>query len=141
MQRVVAELTRQPGAYMILLRLDAPLRMDLHRFRGGDLPAGDYAYCGSAYGPGGIGARVARHLRAEKRIRWHIDRLTAPGRIRGVALLPGGGECDLVKELLSRGADAPLRGFGSSDCRICPAHLLRLPPGFRSPIPTMGLAG
>jgi Uri superfamily endonuclease len=106
-----------------------------------DLPAGDYAYCGSAYGPGGIGARVARHLRTVKPVRWHIDRLTAASRIRAVGLLPGGGECDLVHQLLSRGAEIPLPGFGSSDCRTCPAHLLQLPPGFCPPIAAFDVAG
>ena len=41
------------------------------------LAAGQYAYVGSAHGPGGLRARVGRHLRAEKPLHWHIDYLTA----------------------------------------------------------------
>jgi Uri superfamily endonuclease len=40
------------------------------------LPAGRYLYCGSAKGPGGLKARLSRHMRRGKSVRWHIDRLT-----------------------------------------------------------------
>jgi len=42
----------------------------------------------------------------------------------------GGHECDLVNELLAGGASVALAGFGSSDCRRCPAHLLAAPGRF-----------
>ena len=92
------------------------------------LPAGCYAYCGSAYGPGGLQARIGRHLRADKALRWHVDRLTAAGRIVDFRAVPGGRECDLLDRLLEApGASVPVPGFGSSDCRRCPAHLVALP--------------
>lgn len=37
------------------------------------LQPGVYAYVGSAFGPGGLQARVGRHLKLVKRPRWHID--------------------------------------------------------------------
>ena len=38
---------------------------------------------------------------------------------------------DLVRDLLELpGASVPVPGFGSSDCRACPAHLVALPAGF-----------
>ena len=120
-----------PGAYLLVIALDRELPVRLPRRPEAVLPCGLYGYCGSARGPGGLAARVRRHLRADKRPHWHIDRLTAAGRIVDVHLRPGGSECDLVNELLSQpDVGVPIPGFGSSDCRRCPAHLVALPTDF-----------
>ncbi len=121
----------EPGAYLLLIELAAPLALEIPRLGAATLAPGRYAYGGSAYGPGGLRARIGRHLRSDKSPRWHIDRLTAAGRVIGVRALPGGQECDLVRDLLRvPGAGVPVPGFGSSDCRNCPAHLVMLPAGF-----------
>lgn len=133
MPDVVGELPREAGAYVLLIRLATQLDLDISAFSGKSLLPGLYAYCGSAYGPGGIRARVSRHLRNDKPMRWHVDRLTAAGRVEQVGIRIGGRECDLVGELLTRGSLAELPGFGSSDCRTCPAHLLSLPDGKNLP--------
>jgi len=87
-----------------------------------------YLYAGSAYGPGGIPARVKRHLKPDKKVHWHIDRLTNAGTVVSVIPVPGGKECAIVAAALRLpGVSAPSPEFGSSDCAICPAHLLRLP--------------
>ena len=63
------------GAY--LLFLDVPANVVLpDRFATSQLDDGHYLYAGSAYGPGGIRARAARHLRRDKSRRWHVDWLT-----------------------------------------------------------------
>ncbi|MBU6268899.1 MAG: DUF123 domain-containing protein [Sphingomonadales bacterium] len=83
-------------------------------------------YAGSAYGPGGIGARVARHLRWGKAVKWHVDALTGAADWLGAVAVPGGRECDVVATLLANdGFETALAGFGSSDCRVCAGHLLR----------------
>lgn len=120
-----------PGAYLLIVDLCRPLRLDLPRLARPRLPAGRYAYCGSAKGPGGLRARLARHLRRDKALRWHVDRLTAAGRVAALAALPEGEECVLRAALQAEpGVTAPVPGFGSSDCRRCPSHLLALPPAF-----------
>jgi Uri superfamily endonuclease len=120
-----------PGAYVLVIDLDRPLRLDIARLPPAVLPAGRYAYCGSAYGPGGLRARVARHLRPCKAVRWHVDRLTEAGRVASVHAVENGRECELLARLLDApGASVPVAGFGSSDCRRCPAHLVALPEGF-----------
>lgn len=114
------------GAYLLLIELAEPLGFAL----GGRplaLEAGSYAYCGSANGPGGIAARVARHLRKDKKAHWHIDALTMAARETTALAFPGGSECALMDRLLGSGlAKVPIAGFGSSDCRHCEAHLARL---------------
>lgn len=114
-----------PGAYALELRLELPLRLDVGRLGTVLLPAGRWRYFGSARGPGGLQARVLRHLRpAGRRDRWHIDRLTREVRVSRLLLVPGGSECVLVRRHLALGWTARVPGFGSSDCRDCPAHLL-----------------
>jgi Uri superfamily endonuclease len=127
MPGAVGELPREAGAYVLLINLGGPLSLDMPAFRGKSLAPGLYGYCGSAFGPGGIRARVSRHLRGDKPMRWHVDRLTVAGRVEQAGIRIGGRECDLAGELLARGCMAVLPGFGSSDCRGCPAHLLRMP--------------
>ena len=120
-----------PGAYLLVVDLDAPLALDIASLSPAVLAPGRYAYCGSARGPGGIRARVARHLRAGKAARWHVDRLTAAAAVVSVFAQPGAGECELFARLLAApGVRVPVRGFGSSDCRRCPAHLAAVPADF-----------
>ena len=94
------------------------------------LPRGRYLYAGSAHGPGGIRARARRHLRPEKPVHWHVDRLTNAFGVALVIACPGGSECALLARARSMpGAGVPAPGFGATDCRTCPAHLVRLPDG------------
>lgn len=123
-----AGLPPEAGAYALLIVLDRPCRLAIATLAPATLAAGRYLYLGSARGPGGIRARVARHLRRNKPKHWHVDHLTARGRIAGVIAAPGGSECALARRALRfHSVAAPVAGFGSSDCRTCPAHLLRLP--------------
>lgn len=113
-------LTATPGAYVLLVELPEPLQFD---FAGGSarLAPGFYLYCGSARGPGGLAARIARHMRRAKKIRWHIDRLTTAGVTHGAWIFPDGDECALARRCES--LPTPLPGFGASDCPTCRSHL------------------
>jgi len=114
-----------PGAYALLVEVRIPVTLP-PRCVASELLPGRYVYVGSANGPGGIRARCRRHLRAEKPIHWHIDRLTVgaePGRNLAVAF-PGKTECTLAAALRSGLAEAsPVLGFGNTDCKSCQAHL------------------
>lgn len=84
-------------------------------------------YVGSARGPGGIMARLSRHLSKEKRLRWHIDYITSLSCSRPLLALyaesPQDLEERLARELLrSPCLRASYTGFGSSD-RASPTHL------------------
>lgn len=121
-----ADLGGLRGAYALVLALPGPLVVRVGR-RTATLPAGRYVYGGRAYGPGGLGARLTRHARPDKRRCWHVDQLTATGRIEAMWACPGADECAVVAAALAHpGAAIPLRGFGASDCRACAAHLVRL---------------
>lgn len=122
------------GAYLLLIRLPAPLVVGIPTLPPATLAPGHYVYCGSARGPGGIRARLARHFRPDKRPHWHIDRLTMAGAAMQAVAVPGGNECDLAARLLATpfgecGRFAhPVPGFGASDCRRCVSHLLKWTP-------------
>jgi len=121
-----ASLPSSPGAYALLITLDAPARLPTPRF-GGVLAPGRYCYFGSARGPGGIRARCARHLRRDKTMRWHIDWLTRVATNLVVSPHPADTECTLAARLIAfSGVSVPVAGFGSSDCRRCPAHLVHI---------------
>jgi Uri superfamily endonuclease len=112
-----------PGAYVLVIELPRPITVRLRNKPPVSLAAARYLYCGSAKGPGGLRARIARHMRHGKTMRWHIDYLTEVGRVRGAWTLVGGHECELVSALSH--LPMPIEGFGNSDCRRCRSHLLR----------------
>ncbi|MEE8332606.1 MAG: DUF123 domain-containing protein, partial [Alphaproteobacteria bacterium] len=66
-----------PGAYALLILLKRRFAGNIGALGRVDLPPGAYLYLGSARGPGGLRARLARHARRGKRLHWHVDRLTA----------------------------------------------------------------
>ncbi|MFO7764873.1 MAG: DUF123 domain-containing protein [Pelovirga sp.] len=85
---------------------------------------GWYGYCGSAFGPGGLRARLRHHFSPTCRCHWHIDYLKAHARLRTVCWCADiNHEHNLSRYLLEAGAQVPVAGFGSSDCG-CISHLV-----------------
>ncbi len=121
-----------PGTYALVLRFSKRLEIVVGRLGVLEAQPGYYVYVGSALGPGGLAARVGRHLYSEKTLRWHIDYLRAEAQVEEVWYATGkrNQECRWAGVLRSLpGASMPLAGFGASDCG-CPSHLLffTLPP-------------
>jgi Uri superfamily endonuclease len=127
-----------PGAYAIELLLSEACTVTVGQLGKFKFPPGIYIYSGSAFGPGGISARLGRHIRAKsKACRWHIDYLREITRRRACCYIqanPGAMvekpyECSWSQALLSLpGAAVPVQGFGASDCiSTCPAHLVCFP--------------
>ena len=90
------------------------------------LQPGYYVYVGSAFGPGGLKARIAHHKTSAARPHWHIDYLRSILHLKAVWYTY---DCkqhehrwaDTLRGL--KGARLPLAGFGASDCS-CKSHLL-----------------
>lgn len=120
-----------PGTYALLLELHQPTELRVGRLGRMRFDSPFYLYFGSAFGPGGLGARLKHHLQPTGRAHWHIDYLRQAAGVLGVwhtrdtAAL----ECSWANAASAlRGASLVPR-FGSSDCR-CHSHLLavqRLP--------------
>jgi Uri superfamily endonuclease len=111
-----------PGAYVLQIDLAEPVLVRMAGKLHAELSSGRYLYCGSANGPGGLKARLARHMRRGKSVHWHIDQLTERGTVTGAWIVRNGQECDLVAMLAP--LPMPIPGFGSSDCVRCRSHLL-----------------
>jgi Uri superfamily endonuclease len=106
--------------YQLLIEVTRPVRVSIGRLGRFIFPAGRYIYTGSARR--NFAARVARHLRREKTLRWHIDYLlAAPGvRIAGTRHYVEN-ECAINQ---ATPGIVPVSGFGASDCRRgCGSHL------------------
>jgi histidyl-tRNA synthetase len=86
-----------PGFYAMAIELNDEVAVRLSGRSPIALPAGRYLYCGSAKGPGGLKARLSRHMRRGKSVRWHVDQLTEQGLVVGSWISPGGDECELVQ--------------------------------------------
>jgi Uri superfamily endonuclease len=108
-----------PGLYTLLLALEAPL---LAPSRNGvaKLEPGLYTYIGSA--GGGLRGRVCRHIASPRKLRWHVDALTASNRSVLLAVAWSEGvwgvpwEDKLASAVCWLG-EAPAPGFGASDSR------------------------
>lgn len=125
----LTEFPTDPGTYLLLMRLNTSITMQIGKLGEFAFAAGEYAYVGSAHGPGGLRARLTRHLRAEKALHWHIDYLTVYAPVAAVWWLssPERLECDWAQIVQAQpGISVPVARFGASDCR-CPAHLFMLP--------------
>ncbi|MGI9379847.1 MAG: GIY-YIG nuclease family protein [Methyloligellaceae bacterium] len=116
------------GAYALCFQLERGLELSHPEKLSGPYSPGTYVYCGNANGAGGIQSRLRYHFRRQKKPHWHIDHLTTVTveTIQAFAISDTS-ECDLIEILLNTNAFIiPRKGFGSSDCKYCASHLLRL---------------
>ncbi len=120
------DLPALPGAYILEFDITDSVDLRVGRLGAVSLAPGRYRYYGSARGPGGVRARVLRHLEPEGRSdHWHIDALTRAVPVARVWIAFDEGECELMAgDLGSRDWQIAVEGFGSSDCRVCRTHLL-----------------
>lgn len=120
---------RQPGTYVLILQLPQAAGVQVGQLGYFSFAPGWYAYAGSARGPGGLTARVRRHLQATTAQHWHVDYLRAYARSVAVWYAVGTKrrECRWAQALSELpGASVPAPRFGASDCR-CAAHLVHFP--------------
>lgn len=117
--------TGRRGCYLLRLSLSNPATIRVGRAGERHFPAGFYMYVGSAFGPGGVRARLAHHLRVSSKPHWHVDYLRQIAEVDQVWF------SETEEKLEHRWAEAvaevtgcqPLEpGLGASDCN-CPTHL------------------
>ncbi len=115
------------GTYILHLELESEKRLLVGKFGAIRLAVGPYAYVGRAFGPGGLAARLAHHLKGAASMHWHIDFLRPHARVREIWFghTSPSDEHLWIRALSQiRGVTVPVEGFGSSDCR-CRSHLVR----------------
>jgi Uri superfamily endonuclease len=114
-----------PGTYALVLALVEPTELQIGRLGSIRFDSPYYLYFGSAFGPGGLQARIKHHLRPLRRAHWHIDYLRRAAEVLDVWYTSDNMrlECIWANIALENRNTSQVRGFGSSDCR-CQSHLL-----------------
>ena len=106
--------------YRLHIRLAERVTVQVGKLGRFIFPAGRYVYTGSARR--GLEARIARHYKKDKPLRWHIDYLTT----RPQAEIFQVDRLDMPECAANRtvAGDIIAPGFGASDCRAgCGSHL------------------
>ena len=118
-------ITNKSGTYALIARSERSRSLTIGQLGSFEAQSGYYVYIGSAFGPGGIHARISHHSRLAAKPHWHMDYLrpqvdiieiwyTTDEKIR---------EHHWANHLAAhRLSHPPLHGFGASDCS-CIAHL------------------
>ncbi len=109
------------GLYIAVFYLPIEQRITIGRRGRYRFRPGVYFYVGSAQK--NLSARIERHARTDKALRWHIDYLSVKAPMIGAITVSGSREreCQMAAEL--KGAyELVIPGFGASDCR-CGGHL------------------
>ena len=114
-----------PGTYALILFSSLDRLLSIGRLGQLHLRPGYYVYVGSAFGRGGVRARIAHHARPSRRLHWHIDYLKKVAQLSEIwwthdPIRREHQWASVVSRL--RGATIPLLGFGASDC-VCNSHL------------------
>ena len=127
--QVRAKIPAQGGTYILLMRVQMPSTVEIGKKGAIRLRPGFYLYVGSAFGPGGLRARVGRHARDEKPLRWHIDYLRQKAHLAAVYFSTDEDhlEDDWAESIQAwPGVQVPMPGFGASDSKVL-SHLFFCP--------------
>ncbi len=116
------------GTYVLVITLGTDTDIEVGALGKHHFHSGKYCYVGSAMG--GLDQRVSRHISKEKKMRWHIDRLTiVADSVYAYESYPDFiPECELARMAVACGMTPAMRGFGCSDCS-CGTHLFEAPEG------------
>ncbi|UCD77522.1 MAG: GIY-YIG nuclease family protein [Desulfobacterales bacterium] len=115
-----------PGTYALVFCASMEKAVNIGKLGTLFLKPGFYVYIGSAFGPGGLRARINHHLNNFTRPHWHMDYLKGCLNLTEIWYTHDRvhREHQWAETLeQTRGASAALPGFGSSGCR-CHTHLL-----------------
>ena len=116
----------QRGTYVLVMQCRRAVKVQIGQLSNMCMEIGWYLYIGSAFGSGGLKARVGRHLREQKKKHWHIDYLLPNITVREIWYRCANRKLEhhWADAILSQPNSAiPVLGFGSSDCN-CKTHLV-----------------
>ena len=119
------EISQDAGTYIVILSSDENRPVLIGACGPLQLQPGYYLYAGSALGPGGLRARVGRHLGGTGQPRWHIDFLRQVTLPHEAWLYTGHDrqEHNWANALGNMpDVEATIPGLGASDCS-CATHL------------------
>ncbi len=114
------------GTYALIMQSSLNTTVQIGKWGKLVIHPGFYIYVGSAFGPGGVKARVLRHCRVAKSKHWHIDYLR-DFVIPVCAWFSYSSEhfehqwAQVFSDMVNV---SPVKGFGCSDC-ACYSHLFK----------------
>jgi Uri superfamily endonuclease len=114
------------GTYTLSMRLPRATTIRIGALGEFKFPRGNYLYIGSAMN--GLAQRIARHVRPDKKLHWHIDYFLAHAQITEVWTHQGEERYECLwacAALAMPNARVIVPRFGASDCD-CPTHLIYL---------------
>jgi len=112
------DLPEANGTYILIVQVSQTQRLTIGSLGQFDIIPGFYAYVGSAFGSGGLRARIGHHLESTAEPHWHIDYLLQVATPVEVWLTMAGRKLEhRWAELLedAPGFRVPILRFGSSD--------------------------
>jgi Uri superfamily endonuclease len=113
------------GTYILILKLGKHQSIKIGKLVTYPFDQGYYAYIGSAFGPGGLQARIRHHLGISKTPHWHVDYLRRKSSPIQIWWSTTRTRCEhdwsSVMRRLSK-SNQMVKGFGASDCN-CFSHL------------------
>ncbi len=112
------------GTYILILHLKRTEIISVGQLGTCSFPAGYYTYVGSALGPGGLSARLKRHMHSNARSHWHIDYLLPRARLAEIWISEFEARLEHRWAAVFNQLNPKVRrfkGFGCSDCK-CPSH-------------------
>jgi len=112
------DLRADNGTYILIAQVLQMKRLAIGNLGEFDIIPGFYAYVGSAFGSGGLSARIGHHLESTAEPHWHIDYLLQVATPVEVWFTPAGRKLEhRWAELLedAPGFRVPILRFGSSD--------------------------
>ena len=119
------------GTYALLLSAPSSVTVEVRALGAVELEPGAFVYVGSAFGPGGLAARLRRHVQPQKASpHWHVDYLRAALSLHGAWISPDEDrhECTWAQSIARlESSSIPLPGAGASDCS-CSTHFFRIAP-------------
>ena len=119
------EMQARAGTYALVMSCSSEHQVEVGKIGRLQLRPGFYVYVGSAFGPGGLKARIAHHIKISENPHWHMDYLRPALILKEIWFT-----YDSIRrehqwaDTLARidGETIPFSGFGASDCR-CKSHL------------------
>jgi Uri superfamily endonuclease len=108
------------GIYALIVKLDEDKKIKIGKLGSIDFKRGYYTYIGSALSS--LEGRINRHLRKDKKIRWHIDYLLNEAQVVEILFFETEQKLECYYSKKIRKNLPVIKNFGSSDCS-CEGHL------------------
>ena len=111
-------LPEEKGTYILVAFAEQVKSVEIGRLGKYEIIPGYYAYVGSAFGAGGLRARIGHHLESTAAPHWHIDYLLQHAQVKEVWFTTAGRKLERHwAELLENSPKfrIPIPRFGSSE--------------------------